>query len=276
MDKKINLIFLGNDGNLISEIGKFDFIKIIGVVADKVSAAQREFFGSAFLIGKRWGLKVITQEDFNKDYSQYIDNIFKGAEIVFCQGYRFRFKKTLLERKGVKFINFHQSLLPRYAGRHPLNWVLVNGETQTGITFHYISEDFDAGDIILQKRIKISEEDDVISLYRKTIRLASGCLREVFRLVYNSKYRPIKQDLRQRSYYHPRSPSDGAITDADTIEQIENKIRALKFPYPGASICFNDKIVVIDKVRRLRRLKGKKGMIIRAKDGFLEIIEARA
>lgn len=280
-----NLLFLGNDGNLLREILKLRYIKLIGVVADEMTKPEKRYFGSSFFIGRRLGVRVLSQADFNNNYKEYFKNIFKDIDIIFMQGYHYRIKKDLLKNERIKIVNFHQSLLPQYGGRHPLNWAILKGEKVTGITFHYITDEFDEGDIMLQEKIRISENDNVITLYNKTIKAGSKNIRKVLALLYDSSFKPSEQDLTKRKYFAPRGPKDGEILRDDTFEQIKNKIRALVFPYPGAFIYLNGKRIILDDVKKIRKAKkyhnisfvGRhdRDIILRAADSLLRVTKIR-
>lgn len=280
-----NLLFLGRDGNLINDILRINNIKVSGIVADKVTEEKIKFFGSAYSIGKKLNIPVITQYDFCLNSDKYLRDTFKDIEIIFMQGYHFRIKNELCNNKRIKIINFHQSLLPKYAGRHPLNWAIINGEKLTGITFHYINEKFDEGDIILQRMIGISEKDNIITLYNKTINAASSSLGKLFRLIFDKKFIPIEQDLELQEYYRPRSFEDGEILYTDTINQIKNKIRALAAPYPGAFVRLGAKRIIIDGLRKIDNYKKfpkidfvdrvNNNIILKSKDGVLFSVKIR-
>lgn len=282
---KRNLLFLGNDGRLLREIIKSKSINLIGVVANKVSKIEDIYFGSSFSIGEKSGVPRIPQDDFKKNYKSYMKTIFKDTDIIFIHGYHYRINRDLYENKRIKAINFHQSLLPKFAGCHPLNWVIIKGKKMTGITFHYLNKNFDEGNIIFQKKIRISDKDDVTSLYNKTIKSASLVIGKVFKLIYDKSFIPHKQDLTKSSYFPPRFPEDGEILKDDTREQIRNKIKALAKPYPGAFINLNGQKIIIDNVRKIKNTKkysrlkfaNKYGnnIILRATDGLLKITKIR-
>lgn len=282
MHKKMNLLFMGNDGNLINELISYKGVRLIGVVADSVTGENLEYFGSSRSIGIKCGLPVISQGDFNKNYSKYLNSVFGEVNLIFIQGYRYRVKSDLLARKGIKIINFHQSLLPDYAGRHPLNWAIVKGEKATGITFHYLNREFDSGDIIFQERINIGQIDDIISLYNKSILVAKRRLRMVLKLVKDPLFRASKQDLRRYRYFPPRTFRDGRILRADSKADVCNKVRALKPPYPGAYVYFNNRVFRVGRASVVRggglNLRPDafisqvgRNLYLRAADGILKI-----
>ena len=278
---KINLLYLGNDGNLLKNILRLRNINLIGVVADRVSEAENKYFGSAFKIANKLGIRKVSQDNFHKNERFYLNSVFKGIDIAFVIGYHYRINAAIPEYKNIKLINFHQSLLPKYAGRHPLNWVIVNGETNTGISFHFINMDFDAGDIILQKKIRITKGDTAISLYNKTVERASRYLGKVFDLVYDNSFVPHKQDLRVREYFRPRTPADGEILRGDSIQQVKNKIRALVYPYKGAFLRINGNKIVLGGVNKIKDSKKykridfagvyNKDIILKVSDGVLKV-----
>jgi methionyl-tRNA formyltransferase len=284
MSRKI--IFLGNDGNLIKIIAELQNIELIGVVADEVFPVSEKYFGSSYSFGKQHGVLVISQNDFNNKYEHYLNGPFKEADILFLQGYRYRIKAAVLEKKRLKVINFHQSLLPQYSGRHPLNWAIIKGEKVTGITFHYAHNDFDTGDVIIQLKIRITSLDTIVSLYNKTIRVASKYIRRVFSLINDDSFIPKPQNVAERTYFPPRTPQDGEILSTDKYIEIRNKIRALIFPYPGAFVLFKGKKLIIEGVRPLRNeIKYRRirfveqvdnHLIIRAHDKLLMVTKFRS
>ena len=131
-------------------------------------------------------------------------------------------------------MNLHGSLLPHYRGRCPLNWVLLNGETRTGVTLHYMVERADAGDIVAQRPIEIEPEDDALTLHRRIVREAERLLAEALPSIRNGTNARTPQQLGQGSYYGGRRPEDGIIDwDRDAAE-IHNLVRAVTRPFPGA------------------------------------------
>jgi methionyl-tRNA formyltransferase len=130
--------------------------------------------------------------------------------------------------------NLHGSLLPRYRGRCPVNWVLVNGEKQTGVTLHYMIDKPDAGDIVGRKEVVIDFADTAKTLYNKLCRAAALLLDDLLPLMKMGLTPSIKQNLEAGSYYGGRRPEDGRINWQKSAGEIYNLIRAVTEPYPGA------------------------------------------
>ncbi|MBF0483567.1 MAG: hypothetical protein HQL25_02560 [Candidatus Omnitrophica bacterium] len=266
----MKVLFLGNDGNLVQVISRMKNTVIVGIVADEVNLQERKIFGSSALFAKHKKIPFVSQEYFHKHYNRLILRQWKDVDVIFSQGYHYRILPELLSNARIKIVNFHQSLLPDYRGRHPLNWVIVNGEKKTGITFHYVNEGFDEGTIIVQKPITVSLSDDVISLYRKTIRAAEKILPDVFKKIADPDFIPRKQNLSAGRYFPVRKPEDGRINPEDSVAVVKNKIRALIYPYPGAFFEYEVKKIVVDQIKRIniKRRDGNQNFIYKNNGKF--------
>jgi methionyl-tRNA formyltransferase len=131
-------------------------------------------------------------------------------------------------------LNVHGSLLPRYRGRCPTNWVLVNGERETGVTLHYMVARADAGDIVAQRQVSIAADDTAITLYRKQAAAAAAMLREVYPALCAGTAPRRPMDVAAGSYFGGRGPADGRIEWQREARQIYDLVRAVTRPYPGA------------------------------------------
>ncbi|MBP3362989.1 MAG: bifunctional UDP-glucuronic acid oxidase/UDP-4-amino-4-deoxy-L-arabinose formyltransferase, partial [Pseudomonas sp.] len=115
---------------------------------------ENNFYGSVAQLCARKGIPVHAPEDAN--HPLWIERIRKlNADYIFSFYYRHLLGEELLASVSKGAFNLHGSLLPRYRGRAPANWVLVNGETETGVTLHRMVKRADAGDILAQQRISI-------------------------------------------------------------------------------------------------------------------------
>jgi methionyl-tRNA formyltransferase len=131
-------------------------------------------------------------------------------------------------------INIHPSLLPRYRGQHVINWVLVNGESQTGVTIHYLDERFDTGDIIVQQPVEIRHEDDACTLTEKLSAVGASLLRELVDRFERGAVSAQPQDHSRSTRVRSRTPEDGRIDLQKSAPEIRNLVRALVRPWPGA------------------------------------------
>lgn len=144
-------------------------------------------------------------------------------------------------------INIHDALLPRYGGFAPINWSIINGEGETGVTVHYMTEEFDLGDIVLQEKVPILFSDTSTDVFKKTLPLFPKLALQALDLIEHNKVERVAQDKRQATFYHKRSERDSIINWNNTNLQIYNLIRAQSDPYPNAYTFYNNKKLRIKK-----------------------------
>ena len=123
---------------------------------------------------------------------------------------------------------------PRYRGRCPINWVLVNGEAETGVSLHYMTPRPDDGDIVGQRRIPIGSDDTALSLHRKVTTATAALLDELLPGIIDGSAPRTPQDHTRASYFGGRRPADGEINWNHSAATVRNLVRAVTRPYPGA------------------------------------------
>ncbi|MGE0084952.1 MAG: bifunctional UDP-4-amino-4-deoxy-L-arabinose formyltransferase/UDP-glucuronic acid oxidase ArnA [Desulfococcaceae bacterium] len=155
-------------------------------------------------------------------------------DILFSFYYRDMVKSTLLGIPPKGCLNLHGSLLPKYRGRCPVNWALINGEKESGVTLHYMTPKPDDGDIVCQEKVGISKEDTARSLYGKLSAAAEKMLDDILPRVRAGTAPRIPQDHNIATCFGGRRPEDGEIDWKQSASQIRNLIRAVTLPYPGA------------------------------------------
>jgi methionyl-tRNA formyltransferase len=159
-------------------------------------------------------------------------------DFLFSCYYRHMLKQPVLDLPRLGALNLHGSLLPRYRGRCPVNWVLVHGETETGLTLHYMVAKADQGDIVGVRSIPISFEDTALTLFAKMTAAAPELIRECYPLLRAGTAPRLTQDHAQASYYGGRTPQDGLIDWRHSALHVYNLVRAVTHPYPGAFTFF--------------------------------------
>ncbi len=139
-------------------------------------------------------------------------------------------------------INLHASLLPQYRGAAPINWALINGETQSGITTFYINENIDTGDIILQETTEISENDNFETLHNRLKKMGENLLIKTLKLIEAGNANPISQkNISSPLKTAPKLNKDNTrILWENNSKDIFNLIRGLS-PFPGAWTTLIDK-----------------------------------
>ena len=174
-----------------------------------------------------------------KGISYSCENISKvklpfQPDIICSIYYRYIIKPHIIQSCNGKIFNLHPALLPKYRGCSSITWAMINGEKNTGYTYHYIDEHCDTGNIILQKKIPITTYDTQQSLYNRVMFEAS----KDFLTVLNKVKENIKGYSQQgeTSYYKRGCPYQGEINPTWSDEQIERFIRAMHNPpYPYAT-----------------------------------------
>ena len=139
----------------------------------------------------------------------------------------------------------HGSMLPKYRGFAPLNWVLINGETETGASLFFIADEVDSGPIIAQKRIPIRWNDTIGDVEAKMVDAYVSLLREALPVIDDGSVELQIQDELQASYCCSRTPDDGEIDWSWSAVEIYNSVRALTRPYPGAFTFFEGEKLII-------------------------------
>ncbi len=154
--------------------------------------------------------------------------------IIYSFYYRNLLPAQLLATAPLGAYNLHGSLLPKYRGRAPINWMLANGEREAGATLHHMVARADAGDIVAQRAVPITDDDTALTLYRKVVPLGASLIRQFHPLIVAGTAPRRPQDLTQGSYFGRRTPDDGRIDWHWPARRIFNLVRAVTHPYPGA------------------------------------------
>ena len=207
-------------------------------------ANENVWFDSVAELAALKGIPVYAPEDINHP-------VWEGRiremepDFIFSFYYRNLISKALLDIPKQGCINLHGSLLPAYRGRCPVNWVLVNGETETGVTLHHMTPRADAGDIIAQRIVPISYFDTAKSLFAKMQTEATLLLSEILPAILDGTATRTPQDHAAASCFGGRRPSDGEIDWSKSAAENRNLIRAVAKPYPGAYTFIGDRKCLI-------------------------------
>ena len=222
----------------------------------------------------------------NIDLKDQIVKILKKEKIdyLISINYRYIIPKEIFSK--VEFpLNIHGSLLPKYRGRTPHVWNIINGEKITGITCHKIEETVDTGDIILQEKIKIKEDwtgNDLLKEMQEKYPIL--LLKSLFKIERGEKL--LKQEEECATYFGKRIPEMGYISFYNSYEKIYNFIRAQAYPYPGAYYYLeNGNKIIIDKIKKsnIKDLNVNIGKIVvkdekfyvKCEDSIIEVLEYR-
>lgn len=208
-------------------------VEIAAVFTHTDDPGENIWFDSVAELAGAKGIPVYAPEDIN--HPLWVNKIKKIApDIIFSFYYRDMVKAPILEIPAAGCLNLHGSLLPAYRGRCPINWVLVKGETETGVTLHYMTPRPDDGDIVAQSKIAIAPEDTALTLHTKARSAAAALLDSVVPQLQAGTAPRVPQDHDKASYFGGRNMADGKIDWSKNANDIANLVRAVTRPYPGA------------------------------------------
>lgn len=172
----------------------------------------------------------------------------KGIDVLLSVNYLYIIDHQLIGLPSRLAFNIHGSLLPKYRGRTPHVWAIINDELETGITAHVIDQGCDTGAILEQRRVSIGPQDTGSIILEKYKELYFPLVQEVLNKIELGTYTLTKQDESLATYFGKRSQADGQINWNWQKERIRNWVRAQAFPYPGAFSYLHGKKLIIDEL----------------------------
>jgi len=217
---------------------------IAAVVTHEDNPREQIWFKSVKELAQAHNLPVYTPADPNDPaFVAFLRSL--APDFIFSCYYRLMLKQAILDIPALGALNLHGSLLPRYRGRCPLNWVLVHGEPLTGLTLHYMEAKPDSGDMVAQVQVPISPEDTALTLSEKMTGAAGRLMRQTYPLLRMDAAPRIQPDHSRATYFGGRTPEDGRIDWSQSAPQIYNLIRAVTHPFPGAFTTWQGKKIFI-------------------------------
>lgn len=211
-----------------------------------------------------------------KDYETIIKEL--NLDLILVLGWYYMVPKSTRELTKYGAWGIHASLLPKYAGGAPLNWAIINGEKETGVTLFRMDDGVDDGDIIAQKSFSIMYEDTIKEVYDKATISSKQILEEVLNNIVNIKFTP--QDKNKIEVFPQRKPEDGLIDWNNNSGVIYDFIRAQTIPYPCAFSIINEvTLKILDCKVVVQNNNYKNGEVVNinnktlvaTKDNFLEL-----
>ena len=207
--------------------------EIAAVFTHRDDAGEALWFRSVAEVCVQHGLTVFAPDDVN--HPLMVEKIRRlEPDILFSFYFRVLLKAPVLNIPKSGCLNLHGSLLPKYRGRSPINWAIINGERETGLTLHHMTERPDDGDIVCRTKVPIGPEDTARGLNRKLVEAAGVMLDEYLPQIERGCAPRLPQDHGDASYFGRRGPDDGAIDWKASSGAIRNLVRAVTRPYPGA------------------------------------------
>jgi methionyl-tRNA formyltransferase len=184
------------------------------------------------------GLTVFQPEKFNTtEFLATLEGLAPDLIITAAYGRILRRRALGIPRLGC--VNLHASLLPRYRGVAPVNWAIIKGETEAGVTTFFMDEGVDTGDIILARSTPIGPDETAEELLERLAEIGAGVLVETCGLIASGKAPRVKQDGSLASYAPKMAKQDGRIDWTLEARAVHAHIRGVS-PWPGAFCLFRD------------------------------------
>lgn len=206
---------------------------------------ENKFFASVAQLAAKLGIPAYAPTDIN--HPLWVERIHAlKPEAIFSFYYRNLLSEDILKLPKLGAFNLHGSLLPRYRGRAPINWALVNGESETGVTLHKMTARPDGGDIAAQECVSITAEDTALTLHEKMTEAARVLLSRSLPEVLAGKAKLVAQDESKATTFGRRTAADGKLDWKKPAREIHNLVRAVTLPYPGAftSLASGGKLII--------------------------------
>lgn len=193
------------------------------------------------------GLEVYQPENINSDESKAIlEDISPDFIVVVAYGQILTSDILNIPKYGS--YNVHASLLPKYRGAAPINWVIIDGEDKTGVTIMEMEKGLDSGDMVLKRSIDIDIEDTTEDIHDSLAKLGADLIVEALESIYNGSSETIGQDHSKSTYASMLTKEMGRIDWNSDGRDIVNLIRGLK-PWPSAYTMYNEDMVKIHKAK---------------------------
>ncbi len=195
---------------------------------------------------------------------RWIESI--APDLIVVVAYGQILPRRLLDIPRLGCVNLHFSLLPRYRGAAPIQWALIRGESETGVTTFVLNEKIDDGPILLQRKVEIEEEDDATSLGHRLSEVGAGLLLETVDGLDGGSLKPVPQNATEATQAPILKKEDGLIDWSSSAKNILCKIRGMR-SWPGAHTRWKDQGLKIHRARLTGNEKrGEPGVILSARD----------
>jgi methionyl-tRNA formyltransferase len=221
---------------------------VVALITHEDNPNEKIWFKTPAVAAKEKGVPVLTPENVNTpEWRERIAAM--KPDLILSVYYRNMIGTKILDLPRLGAWNMHGSLLPKFRGRAPLNWAILKGETETGVTLHEMAEKPDAGGIVGQQSVPIGPDETAVEVFKKMVHAAETVLHRSMKNLLSGKPKLTPQDLSAGSYYGRRTPEDGRIDWSKPAAEIHNLVRAVAPPFPGAFSDFQNKRLKINRTK---------------------------
>jgi methionyl-tRNA formyltransferase len=206
---------------------------VVALITHEDNPDEKIWFKPPALVARARGIPVHAPEKVGTP--EWVERLSQmRPDLILSAYYRNMISTKVLGLARLGAFNMHGSLLPKYRGRAPVNWAVLNGEPRIGMTLHRMVREPDAGAIVDQEGVEIGPRDTAEQAFRKVLPCARRVLARQIDALLAGTARETPQDASQATYFGGRRPEDGRIDWSRTTAQVFNLVRAVADPYPGA------------------------------------------
>lgn len=242
----MKIVFFGNHTvGIVALRALINESHVVGVVAHPYDPEDGVRYQSVYDFAHSQNIPVIRGRGKDSKVSDFI--FLHKPDLIWVTDYRYILPNEILKKSVNGGVNLHPSLLPKYRGRAPVNWAIINGERTLGLTAHFMSSNVDDGDVIEQKTFELSIDEDVGNALDKLMPLYDTLTRHVIQSFIRGEVPREAQNNSCATIFEARKPIDGKIDWNISAERIRDLVRAVAKPYPGAYTTFDGKRVYIWK-----------------------------
>ncbi|MFN3998171.1 methionyl-tRNA formyltransferase [Algoriphagus sp.] len=250
MEKDLRIIYMGTPEFAVPALEKLVEAgwNVVGVLTapDKPQGRGQKLVGSPVKqAAEKLGLHILQPTNLkNPEFQQELKDLNADLQIVVA----FRMlPEAVWNMPPLGTFNLHASLLPNYRGAAPINWAIINGEKETGVTTFFLKHEIDTGSIIYQEKITIYPEDDLGTVYEKLMTIGADLVVKTVEAISKDEVNPSIQDESQALHHAPKIFKETCKIDwTKSAESIHNLVKGLS-PYPAAWTEFQDKTCKIFK-----------------------------
>ena len=207
-------------------------VEVAAVYTHEDDPGEERWFDSVADLARARGLAVLAPALLDGVEEERIRAL--APDVIFSFYYRSLIPERILRLAPLGAFNMHGSLLPRYRGRACVNWAVLNGETETGVTLHHMTARADRGRIVDQASVPIGPEDTAHDVFLKLIPLAGTVLRRSLPAILAARAEGVEQDESRATTFGRRRPSDGLMDWTGSARALHDLVRAVAPPFPGA------------------------------------------
>ncbi|MFP4453561.1 MAG: methionyl-tRNA formyltransferase [Desulfobacterales bacterium] len=272
---RFNIIFMGTPDFAVPALKTLDqsahIVSLVVTMPDRPSGRGRKLAEPAVKkAAKKLGYEVIQPESTKtENFYSKIREIRPDLFVVAAFGHIL--PKRLLELPAMGAVNLHASLLPKYRGPCPIQWAIINGETETGVTSMLMDAGLDTGEILLSQKTPIYADDTAGKLHDRLSQISTDVLTRTLEGFCKGSIRPVPQNHAMASYAPLLKKSDGHLDWTRSAEYLERFIRGMS-PWPGAYTYWDKKRlnIYMAEVRPCSRNR-QPGTVIEAFDNELRV-----